>query len=100
MSDDRYDRDAIRIRDKRIIHSTAQRDWMCSTCGSKLVTRFFDDAPHWRTVCAQDEAHDPDSFVHHSTWAYLEHKRLVEIAQADDVFAHLPPELQAAILAS
>jgi len=88
----------VRIRDKCIAHHTAQRDWMCSTCGSKLKTCWYDDAPHWRTVCASDDQHDPDSFVHHTTWAYLEHKRLESIAQADDVFAHLPPELQQAIL--
>ena len=97
---ERHDRDTILIRDKRVLHSTARRDWRCATCGSTLTTRWFDDGPHWRTVCASDETHDPDSFVHQTTWAYLEHKRMVSIAQADDVFAHLPPELQAAILAS
>ena len=89
-------RDHLTIGIIRIRHSTAVRDWLCP-CGSKLVTRFYDDAPHWRTVCAANPGHDDQEFVHQSTYEYLEHREYMDAAQAQDVFTHLPPELQAAI---
>jgi len=92
-----YDRDYTHIKGKAVRHTTAARDWVCGACGSRLVTHFYPDAPHWRTVCHQDEGHDPDEFVHQSTWAYVEGQRLLEAEQAKEVFAHLPLELQTAI---
>ena len=94
------DRDGVVIRGEYRLHSTLRRDWVCGTCGSRLVTRWFTDAPHWHTVCANDVGHPADDFVHGKTWAYREYKRMVEAAQAQEVFAHLPPELQAAIVAN
>ena len=92
-------RDFITIRDIPVRHSTAARDWVCGTCGSRLVTRYSDTAPHWRTVCAGDESHDSQQFIHQSTMEYLEHREAMNAAMAEDVFKHLPPELQAAIAA-
>jgi hypothetical protein len=92
-------RDHLTIGVIRVRHSTAVRDWIC-TCGSKLVTRFFEDAPHWRTVCAADPTHDDQSFIHQSTYEYLQHRDAMDTAQAQDIFKHLPSELQAAILAA
>lgn len=89
------DHDFITIRGERVRHMTAQRDWRCGICGSKLVTRWAPEG--WRTVCAASPEHDDQEFVHQSTWEYIEHRRLTEAAQAEDVFHHLPPELQAAI---
>jgi hypothetical protein len=94
------DRDYIVIKDKPYLHTTVQRDWVCGTCGSALKGTWNDEAPHWRTVCANDASHDPDSFVHKSTWEYLEHRHMMNAAQARDVFEHLPKELQEAILAT
>jgi hypothetical protein len=88
------------IRGNPYPHATVRRDWVCSTCGSNLATRWYEDAPHWRTVCARDDSHSPDGFVHKTTWQYLQHRDLMEAAQTQDVFAHLPPEMQAAILAT
>ena len=93
-------RDFLQIGPIQVRHSTAARDWVCGTCGGSLVTRFYDAAPHWRTVCAQDESHDDQKFVHKSTWEYLEHRQYMDAAQAKEVFAHLPTELQAAIVAA
>ena len=91
------DRDFISVRGQAIRHTTARRDWVCGVCGSNLATRWFMDAPNWRTICVNDPSHDPDKFVHKDSWAYMEHRRLTEAAQANDVFDHLPAELQAAI---
>ena len=89
------DRDFLTIRGQRIRRTTAVRDWLCGTCGSCLVTRWAPDG--WLTVCSNDADHDPQAFVHYGTWEYLEHRRQIDAANAQDVFAHLPPELQAAI---
>ena len=86
-------RDHLTIGTARVRHSTARRDWICP-CGSKLATRFFADAPHWRTVCAHDESHDDQQFIHYSTYEYLQHRDQLDAAQAQDVFKHLPPELR------
>jgi len=94
------DREHVYIDGRAVLHATACRDWVCGECGSRLTTRWFDEAPNWRTVCASEPDHDADNFVHRSTWAYMEHRRLTGDAQAADVFANLPPELQAAILAT
>jgi hypothetical protein len=92
-------RDHITIGVIRVRHSTAVRDWICP-CGGRLATRFFEDAPHWRTVCVADPTHDDQEFIHQSSYEYLQHRAHMDAAQAKDVFAHLPPELQAAILAT
>ena len=91
------DRDHVYIRGQAILHTTAVRDWCCGICGSSLITRWFIDPPNWRTVCANDPGHEPDEFITSTAWAYREHRALEEAAQAQDVFSHLPPELQAAI---
>ena len=97
-------RDYLTIRDVQVRHSTAARDWVCGTCGGKLVTRYYAthrwDSQRWRTVCADDETHDDQAFVHYSTWEYMEHRDHMDAAQAQDVFKHLPAELQAAIQAA
>lgn len=92
------DRDFFSVRGMAVRHSTARRDWVCGECGSPLTTRWFMDCPNWRTVCTNDPGHDPDQFVHKQSWAYMEHRRLTEKAQAKDVFDHLPAELQETIL--
>ena len=91
--------DHLAIGPIRVRHSTAIRDWMCP-CGSRLVTHFFKEAPHWRTACAINATHDDQQFVHQSTYEYLEHREYMDAAQAQDVFTHLPDELQAAIEAA
>jgi len=91
------DRDSISVRGIAVRHTTAQRDWLCGECGSRLATRFLGAAPHWRPICTNDAGHDPDKFVHKQTWAYIEHRRHMDAARAQDVFDHLPAELQAAI---
>lgn len=91
------DRDFISVRGIAIRHTTAQRDWLCGECGYRLATRWHEDTPHWRTLCTNDPDHDPNNFVHKNSWAYIEHRRMAEAAQAQDVFDHLPAELQAAI---
>ena len=93
------DRDFITIGTVRVRHATACRDWVCGTCGGTLVTRFYQDAPHWRTVCSQDELHDSQQFIHQSTWEYLKHREFMDAAQAREVLEHLPPELQEAMAA-
>ena len=69
------DRDYIHIKDRRVLHSTARRDWVCGICGGKLTTQFYEDAPTWRTTCMTDASHDPDEFVRATTWEFLEARR-------------------------
>jgi len=92
-------RDFITIGPIQVRHSTACRDWVCGTCGSRLVTRYYADRLWWRTECAANSAHDDQKFIHKSTQEYIEHRELMDAAQAQDVFEHLPAELQAAIAA-
>lgn len=94
-----HDRDHIYVKGRPVRHTTAQRDWRCGTCGGRLATRFFHDVPNWRTVCTGDPDHDHDTFVHHTTWDYLQARRQMDVVKAEEVFQHLPPELQAAIQA-
>ena len=98
--EDKQDRDYVQIKDRVILHSTARHDWVCGICGGPLTTQFFEDVPNWRTVCTSDPAHDQDTFVHGSTYAYLEAHREAESITAEEVFANLPAELQAAIKAA
>ena len=79
-------------------HHTAQRDYVCGACGGKLSTRWFDDAPHWRTVCTGNAGHSADGFVKSASYEYRKVERILDQEQARDVFAGLPAELQAAIL--
>lgn len=97
-----YDRDFVYIRGRPIRHSTARRDWVCGTCGGRLTTRYTlgESAADsgWRTECFDHPRHDPDGFMHKGSWAYVEARRAMERVRAREVFAHLPKELQAAIL--
>lgn len=94
------DRDGMTVRGQWVRHTTLQRDWLCG-CGSRLVLRAFQNdttrSTDWRTVCFRDQAHDPDTFIHKHKAAVLESQRMAERAEARQVFAHLPIELQAAI---
>ena len=94
------DRDGLTIGNQHILHATARRDWICGTCGGKLTTRWFDDAPNWRTVCMTDDGHEASEFVHSGAWAYIQARRQMDTIKAGDVFEHLPAELRAAILAA
>ena len=91
------DRDFVSVRGRAIRRTTAVRDWVCGVCGSRLVTRWSAEPPHWQTVCFAEPMHEQDEFVHKQAWAWMEHRRLTEAAEAEDVLDHLPPELQAAI---
>jgi hypothetical protein len=95
------DRDFVSVRGIAVRHTTAARDWVCGECGSRLVTRYIHDSDPtqsgWRTICHNEPKHSSDNFVHKNSWAYIEHRKLKEAAQAQDVFSHLPAELQAAI---
>jgi hypothetical protein len=89
------DRDYISIRGLGVRHTTACRDYVCGECGGRLVTRCL--AGQWVTMCAENGSHDPDEFIHKTSWAWREHERMKEAAQAQDVFDHLPAELQAVL---
>ena len=93
-----YTHDYVFVRGEPIWHSVAQRDWVCGECGSRLLTRWFDSKPNWRTVCTGDADHLPDAFIHKGTWAYRQAQTVLETEQAQDVLAHLPTELRAAIV--
>jgi transcription initiation factor TFIIIB Brf1 subunit/transcription initiation factor TFIIB len=87
------DRNGVMIQGRRISHSVAARDWYCS-CGYRVVTRWFEEEPHWRSVCANDESHSPDGFVHTKDIAYRQHTARMEEEKAKEVWAHLPEELR------
>ena len=86
------DRDTVTIRGKRILHSTARRDYVCGECGSRLTTRFFENVHNWRTVCTSDSSHDSAKFVTSTAWEYC--KATNDLA-AQDVLAHLPADVRA-----
>ena len=92
-----YDQDTTSVNGIRRLHSTLQRDWVCGICGGRLVLRWFEDSPMWRTVCMNDQSHHPDNFVHKASWAYIEAQHQMDHLQAQEIFSHLPPELKAAI---
>lgn len=92
-----YDRDYTYVRGRRVLHTVLVRDWLCGECYSNLVTMFFDQEPHWRTVCAEEYGHSPDKFIHQGTVAYIEHEILMQQAEAEEIFKHLPADLQQAI---
>ena len=94
-----YDRHNTYICGRPVRHDTCARDFICGTCGGKLTTRWFDDEPHWRTVCTQNAGHSPDGFITKGRAEYLRHQATVDQAVANEVLSHLPAELQAAILA-
>lgn len=95
-----YDRDYTTVKGKPRLHTTLQRDWVCGTCGGRLVLRWFEEAPNWRTVCFDNPTHEPDGFVHSSSWAYREDRQRMEAMTADHIFKQLPDELQESILAN
>ena len=90
--------DYLTIGTIRVRHTTAARDWVCGTCGGKLVTRYYADRLWWRTECAAHSYHDDQQFIHQSTYEYLQHRDHFDAAEAREVLEHLPAELQAAIL--
>ncbi len=90
-------RDGVVIRGEHVPHSVAARDWYCE-CGQKVVTRWFEIGPHWRSVCSADGDHPPDNFVHTKAIEFVQWKNVQERLEAEDVLSQLPPELQAAIM--
>ena len=93
-----YDRYYTYILGKAIAHSTVARNFICGECGGKLTTCWFDDEPHWRTVCAADPEHSPEYFITKGKAEYERHVALVEELAANEILSHLPPELQAVML--
>jgi len=85
-------RDHETVRGRDILHSTLRRDYVCGECGSRLTTRWFEDAPHWRTVCFQDTGHASSQFVTSTTW---EIQKAMATAMAEDVLIHLPDHVRA-----
>lgn len=79
-----------------VSHDTADRDYRCGECGSRLVTRYVDG--QWLTMCARDSSHE--GIVHKAKWAAQQQRELQQQEVAREVMAHLPAELQAAILAN
>lgn len=80
-------------RGKRVMHSTACRDYLCGQCGGPLVTKCV--GGNWQTLCTRDAEHD--GIVKKMTWLARQQQALADQAEARDVFAHLPAELQEAI---
>ena len=87
--------DGLQIRDRLISHGALRRDWLCGTCGSRLVTKWMNGG--WATVCANNAAHPADVFLTKSAWQRWRSEQLAEEAIAQDILAHLPPEVRAAI---
>ena len=84
-------RDSVLIAGRPVLHSTAQRDFVCR-CGSRLRTVCIDGA--WQTVCAANPAHPPSGFM---PGAVFERIRSREVERAPDVLAHLPAGLRSSI---
>lgn len=81
------DRDYVYIRGQPIRHTTAERDWRCGACESKLVTRPYpNDAERrieWRTVCSRDESHSTDGFIHQHALQQRRHRMGIYQAEYD-----------------
>lgn len=93
MNQDRY---GVTIRGEHIRHSVASRDWFCE-CGCRVVTLYFEEEPHWRSVCSCDANHDVDGFVHTRAVPYVQSRLAEEEERAKEVLDHLPPQLRAVI---
>ena len=87
------DRDGLTIKGKYVLHSVARRDYYCS-CGYKVATRWHEEAPHWRSVCMDDEGHDQDEFIHTNALPYVQHRVMVEDMQSQEVLDGLPEEFR------
>ena len=87
------DHDGQRVGNRWVFHATLCRDWICGTCGSRLVTRWYSDKPYWRTVCATSPAHPTEKFITQATWA-------MQKAEAVEVFDNLPADVQTMLKAS
>ena len=95
------DRNGATVRGKHILHVTLCRDYVCGECGSRLVTlarqNYEERRTDWLTVCANDHGHDADSFITSAAWEYRQVEAQMEAAEAQDIFNHLPAEMQAMI---
>lgn len=91
------DRNGVTIKGKHVLHSVARRDYYCS-CGHRVTTRWFEEAPHWRSVCIADETHDPDGFVHSHAIPYVQFRMAVEDAKSEQVWEGLPEEFREEIM--
>ena len=94
-----YDRDFTYIGAVKVRHTTAARDYVCG-CGANLITRWFPDDPHWRTVCTANPDHPADEFLHKTTHAYREISETERAEEARAVLRSLPEQLQVAILSN
>jgi hypothetical protein len=78
---------------------TTHRGMVCGECGSPLEERKVDG--RWQTVCAHDQGHDASKAMTRAAWQNRPGRRTMQAALdeavAQEVFSHLPPELQAAI---
>ena len=90
-------RNYVYINGHQVLHATVCRDYVCGVCGSRIVSRWFADKPHWRSVCSLDPTHGTESFVTRSSLARREAQSALNQDRANEVFNHLPAALKAAI---
>lgn len=91
------DRNGLTIKGKYVLHSVARRYYWCE-CGHKVTTRWFEEEPHWRSVCMGDETHDPDGFIHSNAVPYVQARVAVEDMKSGQVWEGLPEEFREEIM--
>jgi hypothetical protein len=90
------DRNGLTIKGKYVLHSVARRDYYCS-CGHKVTTRWYEEEPHWRSVCSNDESHDQDGFIHTNALPYVQQQVMVEDMASQEVWEGLPEEFRESV---
>ena len=86
------DHDGQLVGKRSILHTTLCRDYLCGECGSRLVTRWHDTDPHWRTVCFKNQSHQ--AIVHAGAYERQQaEKKLVFDALPDGFKAIMRGEL-------
>ena len=61
-------RDTQELRGKRIDHFQLCNKYLCGVCAGRLVLKYYEHEPHWRTVCFADPGHDPQAFIRRSAY--------------------------------
>jgi hypothetical protein len=90
-----HDQDNVYIGGLAVRHRQAELGWCCG-CGSRLVTRWHEEEPHWRTVCFADPSHPVDEFKR-APGIFQEARVRLARMEAAEVLRHLPEDVRASL---
>ena len=95
------DRNGATVRGRHVPHATLCRDYVCGECGNRLITLGSQNNEErrtdWLTFCSGNHEHDAGGFITSAAWEYRRMEAAMEAAGAQDIFNHLPAEMQVTI---